>query len=175
LFADIVGFTAIAARLPPARLVADLDRIVCAFDDLAAELGVEKIKTVGDAYLAVAGVPLPRPDHAGAAAELALRMTDSAQGLAAELGTAYQLRVGLHTGPVLAGVIGRRKFSYDVWGDTVNVASRLQQLAAPGQVTISAATRAALPGRFRAEALGSVELRGRGSFETHRLLRAAGC
>jgi class 3 adenylate cyclase len=172
LFADIVGFTTIAARLPPARLVADLDRLVCAFDDLAADLGVEKIKTVGDAYLAVAGVPEPRPDHAQAAAELALRMTEAVATTAPELGTPYQLRVGLHTGPVLAGVIGRRKFSYDVWGDTVNIASRLQQLAAPGEVTISEATRAALPGGFRAEALGSVELRGRGSFETHRLVRA---
>ena len=144
LFADIVGFTKIAARLPPARLVADLDRLVSAFDELATTLGVEKIKTVGDAYLAVAGVPETRADHADAAAELALRMTETTTALAPELGADYRLRVGLHSGPVLAGVIGRRKFSYDVWGDTVNVASRLQQLSAPGEITISAATAAAL-------------------------------
>ena len=133
LFADIVGFTRIAARLSPVRLVADLDRLVSAFDELAVELGVEKIKTVGDAYLAVAGVPETRPDHADAAAELALRMTEAAAALAPDLGADYQLRVGLHSGPVLAGVIGRRKFSYDVWGDTVNIASRLQQLVGAGR------------------------------------------
>jgi class 3 adenylate cyclase len=172
LFADIVGFTKIAARLPPARLVADLDCLVSAFDELATTLGVEKIKTVGDAYLAVAGVPEPRADHADAAAELALRMTETATALAPELGAEYRLRVGLHSGPVLAGVIGRRKFSYDVWGDTVNVASRLQQLSAPGEITISAATATSLAGRWRILPLGEVELRGRGGFHTHQLLRA---
>ena len=172
LFADIVGFTRIAARLSPVRLVADLDRLVSAFDALAVELGVEKIKTVGDAYLAVAGVPETRPDHADAAAELALRMTEAAAALAPDLGADYRLRVGLHSGPVLAGVIGRRKFSYDVWGDTVNIASRLQQLAAPDAITISDATRAQLTGAVRSEPLGEVELRGRGRFATFRLARA---
>ena len=167
-----MGFTKIAARLPPVRLVADLDCLVSAFDELATTLGVEKIKTVGDAYLAVAGVPEPRADHADAAAELALRMTETATALAPELGAEYRLRVGLHSGPVLAGVIGRRKFSYDVWGDTVNVASRLQQLSAPGEITISAATATSLAGRWRIQPLGEVELRGRGGFHTHQLLRA---
>ena len=173
LFADIVGFTRIAARLSPVRLVADLDRMVSTFDGLAVELGVEKIKTVGDAYLAVAGVPDLRPDHADAAAELALRMTEAAVALAPELGADYRLRVGLHSGPVLAGVIGRRKFSYDVWGDTVNVASRLQQQSEPGAITLSAVTAASLAGRFLAEPLGEVELRGRGAFPTFRLARSA--
>ena len=172
LFADIVGFTKIAARLSPVRLVADLDHLVSAFDELATTLGVEKIKTVGDAYLAVAGVPEIRADHADAAAELALRMTETTTALGPQLGADYRLRVGLHSGPVLAGVIGRRKFSYDVWGDTVNVASRLQQLSAPGEITISAATAAALNDQWRTQPLGNVELRGRGGFETHRLLRA---
>ena len=172
LFADIVGFTRIAARLSPVRLVADLDRLVSAFDALAVELGVEKIKTVGDAYLAVAGVPEPRADHADAAAALAQRMLETTARLAPQLGADYRLRIGLHSGPVLAGVIGSRKFSYDVWGDTVNVASRLQQLAAPGTVTISAATRALLTGAAEIEGLGEVELRGRGAFETFRLGRA---
>ena len=165
LFADIVGFTRIAARLSPVRLVADLDRLVSAFDALAVELGVEKIKTVGDAYLAVAGVPEPRSDHADAAVALALRMLEAAAALAPQLGADYRLRIGLHSGPVLAGVIGSRKFSYDVWGDTVNVASRLQQLAAPGTVTFSAATRALLRSDPGIVPLGSVELRGRGWFE----------
>ena len=132
LFADIVGFTTIAAELPPSLLVADLDRLVSRFDELAANLGVEKIKTVGDAYLAVAGVPEPCADHAAAAAELALQMTEVVRALAPELNAAYELRIGLHSGPVLAGVIGRRKFSYDVWGDTVNIASRLQTAVGTG-------------------------------------------
>ncbi|MFZ1431070.1 MAG: adenylate/guanylate cyclase domain-containing protein [Geminicoccaceae bacterium] len=171
LFADIVGFTTIAAALPAALLVADLDRIVSRFDELAAELGVEKIKTVGDAYLAVAGVPEAHPAHADAAAELALRMTEAVHALAPDLNAAYELRVGLHSGPVLAGVIGRRKFSYDVWGDTVNIASRLQTQSAPGHITLSDATRTLLRGPYRTEPLGAVDLRGRGRFATHRLRR----
>jgi class 3 adenylate cyclase len=173
LFADLVGFTTIAAQLPAARLVADLDRIVSLFDDLAAALGVEKIKTVGDAYLAVAGVPEPRPDHADAASSLALRMAEALAAAAPLLHAPYQLRIGLHSGPVLAGVIGRRKFSYDVWGDTVNIASRLQTLCVPGQVTLSQATRASLSPSFGTEPLGRVEIRGRGVFDTHRLLPLA--
>lgn len=166
LFADIVGFTSIAARLPAARLVTDLDRIVSTFDELAAQVGVEKIKTVGDAYLAVAGVPEPQPDHADRAAELALRMTEALGTLAVELGIDYRLRVGLHTGPVLAGVIGRRKFSYDVWGDTVNVTSRLQGLAAPGDILLSQATRGALSRPFVTTPERTLELRGWGLIES---------
>lgn len=171
LFADIVGFTTIAAALPAALLVADLDRIVSRFDELAAELGVEKIKTVGDAYLAVAGVPEACPAHADAAAELALRMTEAVDALAPDLNATYELRIGLHSGPVLAGVIGRRKFSYDVWGDTVNIASRLQTQSAPGHITLSDATRTLLRGSYWTEPLGAVDLRGRGRFATHRLRR----
>ena len=100
-------------------------------------------------------------------------MTETAAALAPDLGADYRLRVGLHSGPVLAGVIGRRKFSYDVWGDTVNIASRLQQLAAPDAITISDATRAQLTGAVRSEPLGEVELRGRGRFATFRLARPA--
>jgi class 3 adenylate cyclase len=171
VFADVVGFTKIATRLSPVRLIADLDRLVSAFDELAAELGVEKIKTVGDAYLAVAGVPVPRPDHADAAAELALRMAETSAALAPQLGADYRLRIGLHSGPILAGVIGRRKFSYDVWGDTVNVAARLQQQSAPASITMSAATAMALTSSYRAEPLGEADLRGRGVFATFRLTR----
>ena len=165
LFADIVGFTRIAARLSPVRLVADLDRLVSAFDGARGRAGGGEDQDRGRR--------LPRrrrrardlrPDHADAAAELALRMTEAAAALAPELGADYRLRVGLHSGPVLAGVIGRRKFSYDVWGDTVNVASRLQQQSAPGAITLSAVTAASLAGRFLAEPLGEVELRGRGAF-----------
>jgi class 3 adenylate cyclase len=169
LFADIAGFTSIAAWLPAARLVADLDRMVSAFDGHAAELGVEKIKTVGDAYLAVAGVPEPVEGHADLAATLAARMVQALRELTPELGTAYELRCGLHTGPVVAGVIGRHKFSYDVWGDTVNIASRLQTLAAPGEILLSEATRAALLRPLPTTSRGPVELRGRGVIETHRL------
>jgi class 3 adenylate cyclase len=166
LFCDLVGFTEVASRTAPGRLVADLNRLFSAFDALTGALGVEKIKTIGDAYMAGAGLPEPRPDHAEAAAELALRMLEAVERLNREAGTAFQVRIGMHTGPVVAGVIGTHKFTYDVWGDTVNVASRLEGHGLPGRVHVSDEVRRALGQRYEFEPRGAIGLRGRGQMET---------
>ena len=164
LFADLVNFTATAARMTPERLVGKLNRIFSGFDKLAMQFGVEKIKTIGDAYMAVAGLPEPRPDHAEAVAHFAVGMLDViAEENATDSATPFELRVGIHTGPVVAGVIGRHKFIYDVWGDTVNIASRLELTGLPGRIHISEVTQRSLVGRFHLEPRGLVELAGRGS------------
>ena len=162
LFCDLVGFTRLASRLAPSRLVERLNRVFSAFDSIAAELGIEKIKTIGDAYMAAAGLPQPRADHAEALAELAVRMQEALERLNAEGDSRLQMRIGMHTGPVIAGVIGRHKFLYDVWGDTVNVASRLESHGLPGRIQVSEAMRSALERRFTFEPRGLVRLRGKG-------------
>ncbi|MBN8994386.1 MAG: response regulator [Rhizobiales bacterium] len=163
LFADLVGFTPVAARMSPERLVDRLNDIVTAFDELALRLGVEKIKTIGDAYMAVAGLPEPRDDHADAIARFAMAMMAALEeNNAVDGAPAFQLRVGIHTGPVVAGIIGHHKFIYDVWGDTVNVASRLESSSTPGRIQVSEPTRDALAGRYRFESRGLVDLKGRG-------------
>jgi adenylate cyclase len=163
LFADLVGFTPAAARMTPESLVGKLNRIFSGFDQLAMQLGVEKIKTIGDAYMAVAGLPELRPDHAEAVAHFALRMLDViAEENAADGATPFELRIGIHTGPVVAGIIGRHKFIYDVWGDTVNIASRMESSGSPGRIHISDTTQRALAGRFLVEPRGMIELKGRG-------------
>ena len=149
--------------MTPERLVDRLNRIFTGFDALALRLGVEKIKTIGDAYMAVAGLPEPRPDHAEAIAHLAIGMLDVlAEESAADGATPFQLRIGIHTGPVVAGIIGQHKFIYDVWGDTVNIASRMESSGSPGRIHISDTTRSALAGRFQVEPRGAIELKGRG-------------
>jgi class 3 adenylate cyclase len=164
LFADLVNFTATAARMTPERLVGKLNRIFTGFDKLAMQFGVEKIKTIGDAYMAVAGLPAPRSDHAEAVAHFAIGMLDViAEENAADRATPFELRIGIHTGPVVAGVIGQHKFIYDVWGDTVNIASRLESTGIPGRIHISEATQRSLAGRFHVEPRGLVELAGRGN------------
>lgn len=163
LFADIVGFTELAAGCDPGSLVTTLNRIFSAFDELAAEHGLEKIKTVGDAYMAVGGLPEPRPDHAEAAAAMALAMRRAVCELT---GGQLQLRIGLHSGPVVAGVIGRRKFSYDLWGDTVNIASRMESHGVPGAIQLSEATYRLLVGRFVCTPRGTISLKGRGPMTT---------
>ena len=174
LFADLVGFTEAASRMTPARLVDRLNRIFTGFDQLAMRLGVEKIKTIGDAYMAVGGLPEPRPDHAEAIAHLAIGMLEVVAGENHLHGAApFEMRVGIHTGPVVAGVIGRHKFIYDVWGDTVNIASRMETTGSPGRIHISDATQRNLEGRFRFEPRGIVELKGRGSANAFFLLGPA--
>lgn len=174
LFADLVNFTATAARMTPERLVGKLNRIFTGFDKLAMRFGVEKIKTIGDAYMAVGGLPAPRPDHAEAVARFAVGMLDViAEENALDPATPFQIRVGIHTGPVVAGVIGQHKFIYDVWGDTVNIASRLESTGSPGRIQISEATQQSLAGRFDVEPRGLVELAGRGSAEAYFLLGLA--
>jgi class 3 adenylate cyclase len=149
LFADVVGFGKITARMKAFEIVGCLNRLFSEFDRLAEDVGVEKIKTIGDNYMAVAGVPTPRSSHGRIAAKLALDMIAAAGRLQSRLPVPFPIRVGLHSGPVMAGVIGTRKFVYDVWGDTVNIASRLEAAGQPNRVLVSAATAKLLDGEFK--------------------------
>jgi adenylate cyclase len=171
LFADIVGFTPLSARKPAAELVELLDEVFSEFDDLAAQHGLEKIKTIGDAYMAVAGLPQPQPDHASRAARMALALVERVQAAAQRTGEPLQVRVGLHSGPVVAGVIGRSKFSYDLWGDTVNTASRMESSGVPGAVHCTQATVQALGGGFAPRPRGLTEVKGKAPMETFLLER----
>lgn len=171
LFADIVGFTEMSARLPPEQVVAWLDEVFSAFDELAGRLGLEKIKTIGDAYMAVAGLPHERGDHAIAAAEMALGMRKRIDALTTPLGGPLQMRIGMHSGPVVAGVIGRRKFIYDLWGDTVNTASRMESHGVPGAIQVSFVTRALLEGRYRFLERGPIAVKGKGEMDVYFLER----
>jgi class 3 adenylate cyclase len=170
LFADFVGFTAISSRLQPAELVETLNNIFSVFDELAQTLGVEKIKTIGDAYLAAAGLPEGRPDHTEAVANMALGMIDHLERINASLDTPWQIRIGIHTGPVVAGVIGTHKFVYDVWGDTVNTASRIETSGEPGRIHVSEDVADALKPAFTMEHRGTTEIRGKGAMETYFLV-----
>jgi guanylate cyclase len=167
VFADLVGFTPLAARLPPSEVVALLDSIFRRFDELAAEHGVEKIKTIGDSYMAVAGAPERCSDHAARAARLALAMRDHVVALAATRQMELSMRVGLNTGEVVAGVIGTQRFAYDLWGDTVNTASRMESHGKANEIQLTAATRSALGDAFRTRERGPVEVKGRGVIETY--------
>jgi class 3 adenylate cyclase len=166
LFADIVGFTPLSASKTPQALVELLNRIFSEFDALADAHGLEKIKTIGDAYMAVAGLPNPWPDHAARAARMALAMHDVIGQVAAETGEKLALRIGLHSGPVVAGVIGRRKFTYDLWGDTVNTASRMESHGVPGTIHCTEATATLLQGVFQLQARGAIEIKGKGEMHT---------
>ena len=170
LFADIVGFTPAAAAMTPARLVDRLDRVFSEFDALALQLGVEKIKTIGDAYMAATGLPEPRHDHAEAIADFAVGILETLQRIKEPDEPALKVRIGVHTGPVVAGVIGRHKFIYDVWGDTVNVASRLESHGVPDRIQVSAAVRDALAYRFAFEPRGTMTLKGKGQTSVYFLV-----
>jgi adenylate cyclase len=148
LFADVVGFGKITARMRAYEIIGCLNHLFSEFDRLAEDVGVEKIKTIGDSYMAVAGLPLQRSNHARAAAGLALDMVTAAGRLHSRLPVPFSIRVGLHSGPLVAGVIGTRKPAYDVWGDTVNIAARLEAASQPNRVLISAATAKALGNEF---------------------------
>lgn len=166
LFADLCGFTALAARLPAGDLVAMLNRVYTAFDGLTRRFGGEKIKTLGDAYMAAAGVPEPCPDHARRMADLALAMQPAVARLGRELGLPLDLRIGIHSGPAVAGIIGTHKFSYDLWGETVNVAARLEQHGLPGRIQVSPATAGLLAPSHRLSRRGLVAIKGMGEVET---------
>jgi adenylate cyclase len=170
LFSDLVGFTELAARSSPERTIELLGLLFSRFDALAARHGLEKIKTIGDAYMVAGGIPEARPDHAAAMAEMAFQMLDTAAAAGRSLGEKLELRIGIHTGALVAGVIGTHKFVYDVWGDTVNTASRMENLGLPGRIHISAATRAALGDGFRVASRGPVEVKGKGVMETFFLI-----
>ena len=165
LFADIAGFVAIARGLGPERTVAMLNALVSRFDELAAHHGVEKIKTIGDAYMVAAGVPEPRPDHIATLARMGLDMLVAAREIASETGIDVKIRAGMAAGPMMAGVIGKRKFSYDVWGDAVNLASRLEQASTPGRILVCPKCRAALEDGFVLESRGLIDVKGVGGQE----------
>jgi guanylate cyclase len=168
LFADIAGFTPAAEGLGPEEIVDLLDEIFSTFDDLVARHGLEKIKTIGDGYLAAAGIPTPRQDHAEAAARLALAMLDALPTVrgASSLG----LRIGIDSGPVVAGVIGRSKFGYDIWGDTVNTASRMESHAPVGAIQVTERTYRRLQDDFVLERRDAVDVKGKGEMTTYLVL-----
>ncbi len=173
LFADIAGFTPLARRAGADEVVRILDRLFTGFDGLAERFGLEKIKTIGDSYMAVAGAPEPRPDHAKAAADMALEMLLEAKRCSADVGHDLAVRIGIHSGPVMAGVIGRRKFIYDVWGDAVNVASRMESQGVPGKIQVSEAVESELRGSYRFEPRGTLDVKGLGEMGTFFLLGRA--
>ncbi len=168
LFADVVDFTPLASRLDAREVVGMLDRLFTAFDELVDRYEVEKIKTIGDCYMVAAGVPRPRPDHAQALAGLALEMKDCARTCLP--GSDLRLRIGISSGPVVAGVIGRRRFLYDLWGDTVNMASRMESHGTSDEIQITRPTWELLREGYVTEPMGLVDVRGKGEVQTWRLV-----
>ena len=166
LFADVVDFTPMAERVPPVRVVEMLDQLFGHFDTLAERYAVEKIKTLGDCYMAASGIPLPRPDHARCLALMALDMLDAVRKHGAVGSLGFELRIGINSGPVVAGVIGRKRFLYDLWGDAVNTAGRMQSDGTPGRIQITRATYELLKDEFVCEPRGNVSIKGKGEMET---------
>jgi len=174
LFADVVDFTPFVERTEPARVVAVLDEIFSAFDRLAERHGLEKIKTIGDAYMVVAGLPAPRAGHVEAMAEMALDMLADLDRLCEPLGLDLAIRIGMDSGPVIAGVIGRHKFIYDLWGDTVNTASRMESSGLPGRIQVTAATYERLRDRYSFEERGEIDVKGKGRLKAYVLVGRRG-
>ncbi len=170
LFADLVGFTEFSAHKSPTQLVEILNGIFSEFDRLSESRGLEKIKTIGDAYMVVGGLPTPREDHGEAIALLALEMQAALTQFNLKIGESFQLRIGMHSGSVVAGIIGISKFSYDLWGDTVNVASRMESNGWPGKIQVAATTYERLKDKFVFEERGIVEVKGKGKMLTYWLL-----
>jgi len=169
LFADIVGFTEYAKGRDPAEVVTRLNGIFSGFDTLVERRGIEKIKTIGDAYMLASGVPVPRPDHAVAAAEIALDMHEEIERFNGETGLSFNIRIGLNSGPVVAGVIGMKKFAFDLWGDTVNIASRMESHGVPGSIQVTAATRALLRDRYDFDERGEIPIKGHDAMKVYLL------
>jgi guanylate cyclase len=165
LFADVVDFTPMSEGLAPAEVVNLLDHLFSHFDDLAERYELEKIKTIGDCYMVAAGVPTPRPDHARAVVLMALDMlaTMRTSDDVGHLG--MELRVGINSGPVVAGVIGRKRFLYDLWGDAVNTASRMESQGSPGRIQITRATYELIADDFECEPRGTIDVKGKGEME----------
>ncbi|MFA6033416.1 MAG: adenylate/guanylate cyclase domain-containing protein [Myxococcota bacterium] len=175
MFADIVDFTRLASGMAPEEVVDFLNSVFSMMDNLADRRGLEKVKTIGDAYMVAAGVPEPRPDHVEAIAEMALDISWLLENLEAPDGSPVKLRIGINTGAVAAGVIGRRKFAYDIWGDTVNMASRMESGGVDGEIQVTEAVVSALQGRYRFEYRGEMDVKGVGAVRTWLLKgRAAG-
>ena len=173
LFADLADFTPWARQTDPAKVVGFLDDLFTRFDELAASSGVEKIKTIGDGYMAVAGAPVPRPDHALAAVSLARDMLAALAAARDELGVPLEMRVGVASGPVVGGVIGNRRILFDLWGDAVNVASRMQSSGIPGRIQVDASTRDRLGDAWTFEEREPIEVKGLGPMTTYLLVGQA--
>lgn len=169
LFADIVGFTELSNRTSPPELVELLNEIFCLFDELAETHGVEKIKTIGDAYMAVAGLPHQRHDHAIAIANMALDMQQAVVKFNQEQNQSFRIRIGISTGPVVAGVIGLKKFAYDLWGDTVNTASRMESHGIPGCIQVSEDSYHLLKSNYIFKTRGLIKIKGKGEMMTYLL------
>jgi class 3 adenylate cyclase len=170
MFSDIVGFTALSERISPSELVRRLNRIFSAFDDLAERHGLEKIKTIGDAYMVAGGFPDQRDGHANDVSAMALDMLAAIEVCNQETEQPVSIRIGIHTGPAVAGVIGVKKFVYDVWGDTVNTASRMESSGLPGRIQLSEQAAALLGNDFVVQERGTVELKGKGCMKTYWLV-----
>ncbi|MDJ0753368.1 MAG: adenylate/guanylate cyclase domain-containing protein [Ardenticatenaceae bacterium] len=174
LFADIVNFTQLAHGMPPIELVTLLNDIFSRFDQLAEELGVEKVKTIGDGYMAVGGAPIHSPNHARSIAQLALAIQQAIGNFTSPNGTRFSMRIGINSGPVIAGVIGRYKFSYDFWGDTVNIAKRLEEQGLEGQIHVTEETYALLKDNYQFAAREPMWIKGRGQMQTYFLTGTKG-
>ncbi len=170
LFVDLVGFTPLSAKMAPTKLVAMLNEIFSRLDALTEKYGLEKIKTIGDAYMAVAGVPTPRKDHAVAVANMALELREVASRFQTPTGEPIRVRIGINSGPVVAGVIGTKKFSYDLWGDTVNTAARMEAHAEPDTIQVTERTYERLRTQFHFEPRGTIEVKGKGEMKTYVLI-----
>jgi len=166
LFADLVGFTQLSAGVSPERLVVILNEIFTAFDGIADQHGLEKIKTIGDTYMAAAGLTIPALDHAERAAHMAMDMLEVMERITSQRGYPLRVRIGMDTGAVVAGVIGKRKFIYDVWGDAVNMASRMESHGVPGRVQVTVSTQLRLGTPFLLEPRGGIEIKGKGEMQT---------
>jgi class 3 adenylate cyclase len=173
LFSDEAGFTKLTKELQPERLVKMINQLFSEFDGLCEKYGVEKIKTIGDAYMAVCGVPSAVENHAERACRMALDMLRIHTDLMRSQDINLRIRIGLHSGPVVAGVIGLKKYAYDLWGDAVNITSRMESTSLQDCIQISEATRTLLPEHFQVESRGNVEIKGRGSMATY-FLRSTG-
>ncbi len=169
LFADIVGFTAMSSRTSPEELVTMLNELFSSFDRLAEKHGLEKIKTIGDAYMVVAGIPQPIANHAIALAHMAIDMHEAISAYATKAGSDLSIRIGIHSGSVVAGVIGEKKFIYDLWGDTVNTASRMESTGVPGRIHVSEATYTLIKDEFEVEQRTPIEVKGKGLMTTYLL------
>lgn len=174
LFADIVGFTQLSITMPPQQLVNLLNQIFSSFDELAERHGLEKIKTIGDAYMVVGGLPTPRVDHAEAIVAMAMDMQRAIATFNQENNQSFQIRIGINSGSVVAGVIGIKKFIYDLWGDTVNTASRMEAHGVPGGIHITDSTYQRIKHRYHAESQGLIQVKGKGEMETYLIVGARG-
>ncbi len=170
LFSDIVGFTEMSKKMPAVAVVSLLNDIFSSFDDLAEKHGLEKIKTIGDAYMVVGGLPEPDPMHAESVARFALEMLDVIRDYRNKSELPLELRIGINTGDAVAGVIGKKKFIYDLWGDSVNTASRMESHGLPGQIQVTESTYNLLKGKFKLEERGSIEIKGMGLVKSFMLL-----